>query len=105
MTTPIPLALAAASAPDRHHATLRESFRSVSSTVLVTVLQAAGRAGVAVCLWGAPGIGKSALIHAAAAADDVPCETRHRLAAGAQRLCRPARGRRGRRAHGATVLG
>jgi hypothetical protein len=39
------------------------------------VLQAAGRAGVAVCLWGDPGIGKSALIHAAAAADDVPCET------------------------------
>jgi hypothetical protein len=40
---------------------------------VVTVLQAAGRAGVAVCLWGDPGIGKSALIRAAAAADDVPC--------------------------------
>jgi MoxR-like ATPase len=47
----------------------------VTSTALVTVLQAAGRAGVAVCLWGDPGIGKSALIHAAAAADDVSCET------------------------------
>jgi hypothetical protein len=39
------------------------------------VLRAAGRAGVAVCLWGDPGIGKSSPIHAAAAADDVPCET------------------------------
>jgi hypothetical protein len=28
-----------------------------------------------VCLWGDPGIGKSALIQAAAAADGVPCET------------------------------
>ena len=48
---------------------------SGSATALVTVLRAAGRAGVAVCLWGDPGIGKSSLIHAAAAADDVPCET------------------------------
>jgi hypothetical protein len=47
----------------------------VSASALVTVLQAAGRAGVAVCLWGDPGSGKSALIHAAAVADDVPCET------------------------------
>src|ERR671939_1809984 len=46
-----------------------------STPSLVTVLRAAGRAGIAVCLWGDPGIGKSALIHAAAAADDVPCET------------------------------
>ena len=46
----------------------------MSTTTLVTVLQAAGRAGVAVCLWGDPGIGKSALIQASAAADDVPCE-------------------------------
>src|SRR6266542_3882391 len=46
----------------------------VTSTALVTVLRAAGRAGVAVCLWGDPGIGKSSLITAAAAADDVPCE-------------------------------
>jgi hypothetical protein len=46
----------------------------MTSTALVTVLRAAGRAGIAVCLWGDPGIGKSALIHAAAAADDVPCE-------------------------------
>src|SRR5438132_9362982 len=47
----------------------------MTSVALVTVLRAAGRAGVAVCLWGDPGIGKSALIHAAAAADGVPCET------------------------------
>jgi hypothetical protein len=47
----------------------------VTASALVTVLQAAGRTGVAVCLWGDPGIGKSALIHAAAAGDDVPCET------------------------------
>src|SRR5207302_2105051 len=47
----------------------------MTSTALVTVLRAAGRAGVAVCLWGDPGIGKSSLIHASAAADDVPCET------------------------------
>ena len=30
---------------------------------------------LAVCLWGDPGIGKSALIQAAAEADGVPCET------------------------------
>ena len=47
----------------------------MTSTALVTVLRAAGRAGVAVCLWGDPGIGKSALINAAAEADGVPCET------------------------------
>jgi AAA domain (dynein-related subfamily) len=47
----------------------------VTSTALVTVLRAAGRAGVAVCLWADPGVGKSALLRAAAAADDVPCET------------------------------
>jgi hypothetical protein len=43
------------------------------TSTLVTVLRVAGRAGVAVCLWGDPGTGKSALIQAAAA-DDVPCE-------------------------------
>ena len=47
----------------------------MTSIALVTVLRAAGRAGVAVCLWGDPGIGKSALIAAAAEADGVPCET------------------------------
>ena len=47
----------------------------MTSIALVTVLRAAGRAGVAVCLWGDPGIGKSALIQAAAEADGVPCET------------------------------
>jgi hypothetical protein len=46
-----------------------------SAATLVTVLRAAGRAGVAVCLWGDPGTGKSSLIQAAAAADGVPCET------------------------------
>src|ERR687886_435517 len=56
----------------------------MTSRALVTVLQAAGRAGIAVCLWGDPGIGKSALIHAAAAADDVPCET------GIGSLCEPS---------------
>jgi hypothetical protein len=47
----------------------------MTSAALVTVLRAAGRAGVAVCLWGDPGIGKSSLIQAAADADAVPCET------------------------------
>jgi len=47
----------------------------MTSTTLVTVLRAAGRAGVAVCLWGDPGIGKSALITAAAEADGVLCTT------------------------------
>src|SRR6266446_10761018 len=47
----------------------------MTSTTLVTVLRAAGRAGVAVCLCGDPGTGKSSLIQAAAAADGVPCET------------------------------
>ncbi len=47
----------------------------MTSTTLVTVLRAAGRAGVAVCLWGDPGLGKSALIQAAAEADGIPCET------------------------------
>src|SRR6266508_6639990 len=46
----------------------------VTGTALVTVLRAAGRAGVAVCLRGDPGIGKYALIQAASTADDVPCE-------------------------------
>jgi len=49
-------------------------MRVMTATALITVLQAAGRAGVAVCLWGDPGIGKSSLIRAAAAADGVPCE-------------------------------
>src|SRR6266540_4608017 len=53
---------------------LSEPVVAVTSTALITVLRAAGRAGVAVCLWGDPGIGKSSLIQAAAAADDVPCE-------------------------------
>jgi hypothetical protein len=48
---------------------------TATATSIITVLRAAGRAGVAVCLWGDPGIGKSALIQAAAEADGVPCET------------------------------
>jgi AAA domain (dynein-related subfamily) len=47
----------------------------MNTTALVTVLRAAGRAGVSVCLWGDPGTGKSSLIQAAALADGVPCET------------------------------
>src|SRR5260370_15309168 len=47
----------------------------MTSIAWATVLRAAGRAGVAVCLWDDPGTGKSSLIQAAAAADDVPCET------------------------------
>src|SRR5919205_1362095 len=46
-----------------------------SATSIVTVLRAAGRAGVAVCLWGDPGLGKSSLIQAAAGSDGVLCET------------------------------
>src|ERR671935_216072 len=54
----------------------RPGITSVTSpTSIVTVLRVAGRAGVAICLWGDPGIGKSALIQAAATADGVPCET------------------------------
>ena len=49
----------------------------MTSIALVTVLRAAGRAGVAVCLWGDPGIGKSALIAAVASADDVPWCVQH----------------------------
>jgi MoxR-like ATPase len=48
---------------------------TTSTTTLVTVLQAAGRAGIATCLWGDPGTGKSSLVAAVAAAEGVPCET------------------------------
>lgn len=34
------------------------------SNPLLTVMRAAGRAGVAVLLWGKPGIGKSSLLQA-----------------------------------------
>src|SRR5215203_1151271 len=54
---------------------MRGEIMTATATTRVTVLRAAGRAGVAVCLWGDPGLGKSALIHAAAEADGVPCET------------------------------
>jgi AAA domain (dynein-related subfamily) len=49
--------------------------QTTQASTLVTVLRAAGRAGVAVCLWGDPGTGKSSLLRAAAAADGVLLET------------------------------
>lgn len=45
------------------------------SNPLLTVLRAAGRAGVAVLLWGLPGIGKSSLVNALADAEGLPMET------------------------------
>lgn len=48
---------------------------SDANSTLITVLRAAGRAGVAACIWGDPGTGKSSLIAALAAAEGVPCET------------------------------
>ncbi len=42
---------------------------------LLTVMRAAGRAGVAVLLWGKPGIGKSSLMNALADAEGMPMET------------------------------
>ena len=41
----------------------------------VTVLDACGKAGVAVLLWGPAGVGKSSVVRALAAAEGVPCET------------------------------
>lgn len=41
----------------------------------LTVMRAAGRAGVAVLLWGKPGIGKSSLMQALADAEGIPMET------------------------------
>lgn len=41
----------------------------------VTVIDAAARAGVAVLLWSDPGTGKSSVVRALAAADQVPVET------------------------------
>lgn len=46
-----------------------------SSSPLLTVMRAAGRAGVSVLLWGDPGIGKSALMQGLADADGLPMET------------------------------
>lgn len=46
-----------------------------SGDPVLTVLRAAGRAGVAVLLWGDPGIGKSSLFAALAAAEGVHMET------------------------------
>lgn len=45
------------------------------SSPLLTVMRAAGRAGVAVLLWGKPGIGKSSLLQALADAEGIPMET------------------------------
>jgi hypothetical protein len=52
-----------------------EMISTSSVAVLLAVLRAAGRAGVAVCLWGDPGIGKSSLVRAVAEAEGLPCET------------------------------
>lgn len=41
---------------------------------LATVMRAAARAGVAVCLWGEPGVGKSSVVRAAAEADGAHLE-------------------------------
>lgn len=41
---------------------------------LVTVLRAAGRAGVATCIWGDPGVGKTSIVCAVAAAESMECE-------------------------------
>ena len=46
-----------------------------SLATTVTVIDAAARAGTAVLLWGDPGMGKSAVVRALAAADQVPLET------------------------------
>lgn len=45
------------------------------SNPLLTVMRAAGRAGVAVLLWGKPGIGKSSLLAGLAEAEGLPMET------------------------------
>ena len=45
------------------------------SNPLLTVMRAAGRAGVAVLLWGKPGVGKSSLLAALAEAEGLPMET------------------------------
>ncbi|MGH9068527.1 MAG: AAA family ATPase, partial [Acidimicrobiales bacterium] len=47
---------------------------STSTAATITVLQAAGAAGVPVLLWGEPGVGKSALVESLATARGVPCE-------------------------------
>lgn len=45
------------------------------SDPILTVMRAAGRAGVACLLWGKPGTGKSSLLAALAAAEGLPLET------------------------------
>ncbi len=46
-----------------------------SSDPVVTVMQAAGRAGVAVLLWGPPGVGKSSVMESVADAEGLVMET------------------------------
>lgn len=48
---------------------------STNAPALLSVIEAAGIAGVATCLWGDPGIGKSSLIRALAAHSGRVCET------------------------------
>lgn len=48
---------------------------NTNHSALLAVIEAAGRAGVAVCLWGDPGIGKSSLIRSLANHAGLPCET------------------------------
>lgn len=50
-------------------------MQTQDAATVVTVLEAAGQVGVTPCLWGDPGIGKSAAIEALARAQGVPCET------------------------------
>jgi hypothetical protein len=58
-----------------HTMTVTEPASVTSTSTLLTVLRAAGRAGIATCLWGDPGTGKSSLARALAQAEKMSCET------------------------------